>query len=42
MTLPMAIDADNVEAMDETGVLTLRLPKAEEVKPKKITVKSVV
>lgn len=36
MTLPMAVDIEKVEAMHENGVLTLRLPKSETVKPKKI------
>ncbi len=42
VTLPMTIDADQVEAMHEHGVLTLRLPKAEAVKPKRIAVKTTV
>ena len=40
MTLPMTVDPDKVEATDENGVLTLRLPKSEEIKPKKIAVKT--
>lgn len=41
VTLPMHVQADKSEATFENGVLTLRLPKAEEVRPKsiKITVK---
>jgi HSP20 family protein len=42
ITLPVTVDADKVEATHENGVLTLRLPKAEAVKPKKIAVKSTV
>ena len=42
ITLPMAVDADAVEAVNENGVLTLHLPKVEAVKPKKITVKKTV
>ena len=42
VTLPMTVDADKVEASQEHGVLTLRLPKAEAVKPKRITVKKTV
>jgi len=34
------VDADEIEANYENGVLTLRLPKTEEVKPKRIEVKS--
>ena len=36
--LPSASAADKVEASYKHGVLTLRVPKAEEVKPKTITV----
>ncbi len=42
VTLPVTVEADRVEATHENGVLTLRLPKAEAVKPKKIAVKSTV
>lgn len=42
MTLPTTIKDDKVEATYENGVLTLRLPKAEEVKPKKIAVKPLI
>ncbi len=38
ITLPTAVDADKVEAVYENGVLTLTIPKAEEVKPRKIEV----
>ncbi|RMF35037.1 MAG: Hsp20/alpha crystallin family protein [Chloroflexi bacterium] len=38
--LPVAIQADKAEAEFEYGVLTLRLPKAEAVKPKTIKVKA--
>ena len=40
ITLPAEVDADEVEATYEAGVLTLTLPKMEEAKPKKITVKA--
>lgn len=33
-----AIDANRIEARIEQGVLTLRLPKLERVKPRKITI----
>jgi HSP20 family protein len=33
-----AVDANGVEASYEAGILTLRLPKAEEAKPRKISV----
>ena len=39
-TLPISVQADKAEASFENGVLRLTLPKAEEVKPKKITVKA--
>ena len=38
LRLPSAIDADKVEAKITDGVLTLRLPKAESARPKKIKV----
>lgn len=37
--LPVPVIADEAEATYENGVLTLRLPKAEEVRPKTITIK---
>lgn len=40
MTIPVSIVPDEAEAEIEDGVLTLTLPKAEEVKPKAIEVKS--
>ncbi len=40
ITLPTAVDADKVEAVYEQGVLTLTIPKAEEVKPHKIEVRT--
>lgn len=39
ITLPVAVNADEVDANYENGVLTLTVPKAEEVKPRRITVK---
>ncbi len=39
IALPTGIKGDAIEASYQNGVLTLRLPKAEEVKPKRITVK---
>lgn len=38
LTLPEPLDASKVEAEVENGVLTLRIPKAEEAKPKMIKV----
>lgn len=35
-----AVDAENINAEFENGVLTLSVPKAEEVKPKQIVVKA--
>lgn len=42
VTLPVMVDPDKVEATSENGVLTLRLPKSEAVKPKKISVKKMI
>ncbi len=38
--LPSGIESDKIEANYDSGVLKLRLPKVEEVKPKKITIKT--
>jgi HSP20 family protein len=38
--LPILVNADNADARFENGILKLTLPKAEEVKPKQITVKA--
>ena len=38
--LPAEVDADNIQAHFENGVLTLTLPKSEEVKPKRIAISS--
>lgn len=40
MSLPTLIDSDKVEATFRNGELTLVLPKAEEVKPRSIKVKT--
>jgi HSP20 family protein len=40
ITLPTPVKADNASAEYEDGVLTLTLPKVEEVKPKTISVKA--
>lgn len=40
ITLPTSVDADEIEANYENGVLILHLPKTEEMKPKRISVKS--
>jgi HSP20 family protein len=40
LTLPTQVIAEDAEALFENGVLTLTLPKAEEVKPKAIKVKA--
>lgn len=37
--LPMTVKSDKAEAEMEGGVLKITLPKAEEMKPKKIAVK---
>jgi len=38
VTLPVEIDAEKVEANLVDGVLTIKLPKAEAAKPRKVTV----
>ena len=38
--LPTQVKADDAQAEFENGILTITLPKAEEVKPKTITVKA--
>ncbi len=40
VTLPAGLKADKAEATFENGVLTLKIPKSEEVKPKSIKVKA--
>jgi HSP20 family protein len=40
IALPSAVVPDRAEAQFENGIVTIRLPKAEEVKPKTITVKA--
>lgn len=40
LSLPTAIKADAIDAKFEDGVLTLILPKAEEVKPRRIAIKA--
>jgi HSP20 family protein len=38
--IPVKVKSDKAEAVFEDGILTLTLPKAEEVKPKQIKVKA--
>lgn len=38
--IPVQIKSDKAEAVFENGILTLTLPKAEEIKPKQIKVKA--
>ncbi len=38
ITLPTAVDAENIEAIYEDGVLSLNVPKVAEVKPKRIAI----
>jgi len=40
ITLPGAVDLDNIEAKYDKGVLTVTCPKKEEVKPKAIEIKT--
>ena len=42
ITLPAAVNADDISANYEDGVLTLTLPKADEVKPRIIAVRGPV
>ncbi len=39
ISLPTKIKGDAIEAAYQNGVITLRLPKSEEVKPKRIPIK---
>jgi HSP20 family protein len=39
LRLPKGIEAEKIEASLEKGVLTITLPKAEEVKPKQVEIK---
>jgi HSP20 family protein len=41
VSLPTSVQADKADAKFENGVLTLTLPKAEEVKPKTVKVQAV-
>lgn len=38
ITLPRGVKGESIEAAYDAGVLTLRLPKSEEIKPKRIAV----
>jgi HSP20 family protein len=38
MTLPVSVDSDKAEATYQNGILQLRLPKAEALRPKQIKV----
>jgi HSP20 family protein len=40
LRLPLPVDADKVEARLEDGLLRVTLPKSEEAKPRKISVKA--
>jgi HSP20 family protein len=40
VTLPVSVNTEAVEANYNNGVLTLTVPKAEEVKPKRISIKA--
>ena len=40
VALPTAVKSDKAEAVFENGVLTVTLPKADEVKPKTISIKA--
>jgi len=40
VAIPLPVVADKAEAQFEDGILTLTLPKAEELKPKAIKIKA--
>jgi HSP20 family protein len=40
VTLPLKVDQDAIEATYEHGILTLHIPKAEELKPRRIAIKT--
>mgnify|MGYP003573896616 CR=1 FL=1 len=40
LTLPVAVNAEDVDANYENGVLRLEVPKAEEVKPRRIQIQT--
>jgi HSP20 family protein len=40
LALPQTVNADAIEASFDRGVLTVEIPKAEEAKPKKISIKA--
>jgi HSP20 family protein len=40
LQLPLAVDADKASAVLKNGVLTVQLPKREDVRPRQITVKA--
>ena len=42
INLPVPVKGDEIEAVYENGVLTLNVPKMEEVKPKRISIKTQV
>jgi len=39
VALPTRVDVEKIEATLKDGVLTIEIPKAEEVRPKKVTIK---
>ena len=41
VTLPTGLEADKAEATFDNGVLRLRVPKAEQVKPRQIRIQPV-
>lgn len=40
ISLPSRVDAEKIDASYDAGILTLHVPKAEESKPRRITIKN--
>ena len=40
VNLSTRVDANRVEAVSKNGILTIKIPKAEEVKPRQVTIQA--